>query len=77
MCDEQRRHARLVHADADSVAGYAWLAHFEDRIANSVSITYADLIIRKSFDREVLAELAETKIIATQKVFPVMVGSIW
>ena len=45
MRDKQCRHARLIHADADAVAGHARLRHFEDRSTNPVLITYADLIV--------------------------------
>jgi hypothetical protein len=38
------------------------LCHFKYRITNPVSITDADLVIRKSLNCEVLAELAETEI---------------
>src|SRR6266850_910352 len=71
---QQGRHARLVHANADAVAGYARLCHFKYRITNAVSITDADLAVRKSFHGEVLAELAKSKIIAAQKALPIAVG---
>ena len=74
MCYEQRRHSRFIHADAHAVAGHARLCHFKYRITNAVSITDADLVIRKPFNSEVFAELTETEIIATQEALPVMVG---
>jgi hypothetical protein len=73
MCYEERRHPRIIHADADAVARHAWLAHFKYRITNAVSISNADLVIRKSLDGEVFSELAEDKIVAAQKALPVMV----
>jgi len=73
MFDEQGWHARFVHADGDAVARHARLCHFKYCITNAVSITDTDLVIRKSFDREVLSELTEAKITAAQKVLPVMV----
>jgi hypothetical protein len=56
------------------VAGYARLCHLEYRVADAVSITNTDLLIGKSFNREIFAELAETKITPTQKTFPLMIG---
>jgi hypothetical protein len=44
------------------------LCHFKYRITNPVSITDADLVIRKSLNCEVLAELAETEITPPKKV---------
>src|SRR5262249_33442409 len=74
MCYEQGWHARFIHADADAVAGYARLCHFEHCITDAVSITDADLVISKSFNGEVFSELAETKIIAAEKALPIAVG---
>ena len=71
---KQGWHARLVHANADAVAGYARLRHFEERITNAVSVADADLVISKPFNGEVLSELAETEIIAAQEALPVVVG---
>ena len=58
---------------ADAVARHAWLRYFKYRIANAVSIADADLVIRKPFDREVFAELTESKITAAQEALPVMI----
>ncbi len=74
MCYEKRRHTRFIHADADAVARYARLCHFKYRVTNAVAIANADLVIRKSFDGEVFSELAESKIIASEKALPIMVG---
>jgi hypothetical protein len=73
VCHKQSRHARLVHADAHAIARHPRLCYFKYGIANSVSITDADLVIRKPFDREVFAELAETEIITHKKALPVLV----
>src|SRR5258708_4899951 len=70
MCYKQGWHARLVHADADAVTRYARLCHFKYRITDSVSVTNADLVIRQSFNGEILAELTETKITAPEEMFP-------
>jgi hypothetical protein len=72
--DEEGRHAWLIHADADAVAGHAWLCDFKYRISNPILITDADFIVSKSLNCEVLAELAESEIIAAQKALPVIVG---
>src|SRR5262249_14311117 len=73
MCDEQSRHARLIHTDADAVASHTWLCHFEFGFTNAVSITNTHLVIGKSVNREVLSELTENKVIASQKTLPVTV----
>jgi hypothetical protein len=72
--NKQGWHPRLVHANADAVARYARLCHLEYRITNAVSITNADLVIGKSFNGKVLAELAENEIIASKKALPIIVG---
>ena len=57
MRDEQRRHLRLVHPDADAVARDPRLADLEQRRTDAVAVTDADLVIGEAGDREVLAEL--------------------
>jgi len=74
MRDEQGGHARLIHAYADAVAGDARLRHFEDCVADAISIADADFVIHESFDCEVFSELAEIKISATEELLPVAVG---
>ena len=71
---EQGWHPRFIHANADAIAGYARLCHFKYRIANAVSIANADLVIRKSLNREVFSELAEDKVITSEKSLPVVIG---
>ena len=73
MRHEKRWHTRLIHADADAVARHAWLRYFKYRTTDAVSITDADLVIRKPLDGEVFPELAESKIVAAQKALPVAV----
>jgi len=73
VCDEQRGHPRVIQADAHAVAGHARLCNFEYGVANAVSITNADLVIKKSFNGEVFSELAEAKIIAAEKALPIAV----
>src|SRR5580700_10420896 len=74
MGDKQSRHARLIHANADSKAGYARLTHFKQSATNAVLVTDAHLAISQPLNREVFAELPETEIVATQELFPVVVG---
>src|SRR3954471_21566696 len=56
------------------MAGDARLRHFEECIADPVSIADANLSVGESLDREVFAELAEDEIIAAEKAFPVAIG---
>ena len=70
---EQRRHVRLVHADAHAVACDSWLRYLQYSTTDAVSITNADLMIRKSFDSEVFSELAEGKVIPSENAFPVVI----
>ena len=72
--DEQGRDARVVHADADAVAGDARLRDLEDGGADLVAVADAHLVVAQSLDREVLAELAVDEVIATELAFPVAVG---
>ena len=72
-CYEQRRHTRFIHADADAVACHAWLRYFKFSTTNAVAIADAHIVISKSLDGEVFAELAESKITAAQKTLPVTV----
>jgi hypothetical protein len=73
MCYQQGWHPRFIHADANPVARYAWLRYFKFSTTDAVSIADAHLAIRKSLDGEVFSELAESKIVAAQKAFPVVV----
>jgi hypothetical protein len=74
MCNEQRRHTRLVHADADAVARHAWLRYFKYGTTDAVSIADADVVIKKSLDSEVFSELAENEVITSEEAFPVVIG---
>src|SRR5215510_5883442 len=55
---EQRWHARLVHSNADAIAGDARLRHLEQRAADPIPIADAYRIVEQSFDRKVLSELS-------------------
>ena len=74
MFYEQGWHSGFIHANANAITGYAWLRDFEYRATDAKSIADADFVIRKPFDGEILPELAESKIVAAQEAFPVMVG---
>src|SRR5581483_8684727 len=67
MCNEKGRYSRFIHANADAVARHTWLAYFKYRITNAVPIADADLVIRKSLDGEVFAELAVDEVITSQE----------
>src|SRR5580698_444158 len=73
MFYEQGWHARFIHANADAVTSHAWLRHFKFGTTDPVAIADAHFVIRKSLDGKVFSELAESKIVATQKTFPVMI----
>src|SRR5262245_53310035 len=70
---QERGHLRLVHANPDAVAGGPRLGHLEQRSPDPVAVTDADLVIRQSLDREVLAELPVGEIAAAQPFLPVTI----
>src|SRR5262249_4157346 len=74
MLDQQGGHARLVHSDANPVAGHARLRHFEQRAANPITIANTDLVVRQSVYRKVLAELSKREVLAPELPFPIAVG---
>jgi len=71
---EQGWHARFIQANTHAVAGYARLCHFKYRVTNAVSIANADLVIKKSPNREVFSELTEDKVTTSEKTLPVVIG---
>jgi hypothetical protein len=74
MSYEESRHSRFIRADADAVTRYTRLAHFKYCITNAVSISDADLAIRKSLDRKVFSELAVDEVISSEKALPIPIG---
>ena len=72
--DEQRRDARVVHADPDAVAGDARLGDLEDGGADPVAVADADLVVAQPVDGEVLAELPVDEVVAAELALPVAVG---
>ncbi len=58
MRDQQRRDLRVVHPDADPVAGDSRLGHLEQRLPDPVPVADAHPVIAQAVDGEVLPELA-------------------
>ncbi len=71
---QQRGHARLVHPDADAIAGDARLGDLEQGAADPVAIADKDAVVGQAFDREVLAELAVDEVAPSELLLPVAVG---
>src|SRR5512132_606856 len=71
---QERRHAWLVHANADAIAGDARLGHFEQGAADLVAVADAHLVVGQAFDGEVFAELTVAELSAAQLLFPVAIG---
>src|SRR6516162_2033939 len=74
MRDEQCCHLRLVHADADPIAGDARLRYLEQGIADPVLVADAHFRTRQSLDSKILLELAMGKVAATKAILPIAVG---
>ncbi len=72
---KQRRHARLIHADADPEACHARLRHLEERFADAIPVADAHLVVGQALDGEVLAELPKGEAAPAKLVLPVAVGS--
>ena len=72
--DEERRHARLVHPDADPIAGDPRLGDLEHRRADAIPVADTHVVVAQPVDREVLAELAEREVVTLQLALPVTVG---
>ena len=74
MRDEQRGHRRVVHSDADAVAGDPWLGHLEQCPTDAVAVADADLAVGEALDGEVLAELAVPEVVPSELALPIAVG---
>ena len=74
MLDDERRHLRLVHPDAEPVAGDARLRHFEQRASNPVMVANAHLRIGQAVDGEILAELPVNEVSSAKLSLPIAVG---
>jgi hypothetical protein len=68
---QQGRHLRIAHSNADPIASDAWLCHLEDRIANSVPISDADLTIRQTVNGEILSKLPVFEIVPAELALPI------
>ena len=71
---QERRHARLVHANADAIAGDPGLRDLKQSAANPIAIANIDAVIRQAFDCEVLAELSVDKVGPSELFLPVAIG---
>ena len=74
MRHDERRHLRLVHPDADPVAGDARLRHLEQRAPDPVTVADAHLCVGQAVDREILAELPVSEVVAAKLSLPIAVG---
>ena len=72
--DQQRRNARILHAQSDAITGDARLGDLEQRGADPVAVADADLGVAQPVDREVLAELPVDEVASSQLLLPVAVG---
>jgi len=71
--DQQGGHPWLVHPQAHPVAGDPRLGDLELRLADPVAVADAHLIVRQSFDREVLPELPVNETVTTELLLPIAV----
>jgi len=76
VLDQQRGHVRLIHANAEPVAGDARLRHLEQGRADFVTIADADLGVGKARDGEIFAELTCDEVQPTEMVLPVTIGLV-
>ena len=71
--DEQRRHLRLLHADADPIASDARLRHFEHGAANPIAIADAHLVVGQPVDGEILPELPIAEVASAKPALPIAI----
>ena len=74
MRNQQCRHLWIVHAKADAVTGNAGLGHLQQRAANAVAIADAHLVVGKTIDGQVFAEVPILEVWPLEELFPVPVG---
>ena len=70
---QQGGHTRLVHPNSNPVAGHPGLRHFEQCAANPITVTNADLVVRQTVHREILAELPEYQVLSPQLPLPIAI----
>src|SRR5215471_18679870 len=68
---QQCRHPRLVHSNANAIAGNAGLSNLEQCAADLITVADAHAIVGQSFDSEVLAELSMDEVAPRQLFLPV------
>src|SRR6185437_783132 len=71
---QQCRHPRLIHPNADAIAGHARLSNLEQRAADLETVADANGIVGQSLDREVLAELSVDEVRPLQLFLPEAIG---
>jgi hypothetical protein len=74
MGDQQRRNARIVHANAHAVTGHAGLRDLEESGADPVAVADADLVVAQRFHREVLSELPVHEVASPELALPIAIG---
>ena len=70
---QQRRHPRLVHPNADAIAGDTGLSDLEQRATDLVTVADADGIVGQSLDGEVLAKLSVDEIGSVELLLPITI----
>src|SRR5262245_8059737 len=70
---QQCRHTRLVHPNANAIAGHARLRDFEQRTADPIAVADAHRFVGQSFNGEVLTELSVDEVRPLQLLLPVAV----
>jgi hypothetical protein len=73
MCDEQRSHLRVVHADADPVAGDTRLRDLKEGAADAVLVADAHLLVGQALDGKILPELSEHEVVSAELAFPIVI----
>jgi hypothetical protein len=66
--------SRLVHRNADPVAGDTRLGHFEQTGPDPVAIANAHLVVGEALDGEVLAELPKGEVASPEPILPIAIG---
>jgi hypothetical protein len=65
---------RIVHSNAESVAGDAWLRNFENGRAYFVPVSYTDITVGKPIDSKVLSKLSVFKVVPAEVTLPKAIG---
>src|SRR3954451_22300527 len=70
---QQGGHPRLVHPNADAIAGHARLRDLEQRTADLIAVPDEHRIVWQSVDGEVLAELSVNEVVSFQSLLPIAI----